>query len=325
MTQLKDFHQQFAIDTDETVYSNEFDLSNEVIQQVSVTAVVSSRTAGAVLITPQRSFDGDNWADVDTAFSSISANGTSNTTVDECQPLLRFKIVSSGSADMTLDIYAIVSESAGDGGGVSGGATLAEQETQTGVLGDIETAIENTPLKYNKFNGVGYDLTPASETNPLPTVNRQVDENGNPVMVGWYSDQPAQVKDASADSFTQFLVGGASYGTSLVGDVTGLSKLADLSLVLSNFETSGIYYFQVFDTASTPSSGATPLFELPVAPASTADRPSQYSLSVELRGLKFSAGMTFGISSARGSYTGATKNVSIAGCYREVETTEYAP
>ena len=103
---MRDFNQDFVIDTDETQYSEVFELVDEAYEQVDINYTVSDFVAGQVVVTPQRSMDKVNWEDLSDT-QTLTANGLTADVVTQATGYLRFKLVSSGSADLGLAIHAI--------------------------------------------------------------------------------------------------------------------------------------------------------------------------------------------------------------------------
>lgn len=133
---FKDFNYQKVITTDTTQYSDVFDLSDlgDVAAQIDAEYKVSNRSAGQVIVTPQYSFDKQNWNDLTADAQTIAANGTTTDSFHNTQPYVRWKLVSSSSANLTLDIKAV--PGSGDG--------QMSADTELGGAGGLDEVSENS-------------------------------------------------------------------------------------------------------------------------------------------------------------------------------------
>jgi len=107
MTKYRDFTHNEVITSDGTIYTDSFDLDYDVIEQLDVDLKVNNYISGNVTVTPQISVDKKNWEDLSSdAFSTISSNASESRVVPTPNPYIRFKIVASGGASMSVGIFA---------------------------------------------------------------------------------------------------------------------------------------------------------------------------------------------------------------------------
>lgn len=101
------------------------------------------------------------------------------------------------------------------------------------------------------------------------------------------------------------------YSTLDSAPVTGVEKgqqvfARPVTLTLAvgtNYDTANPKVLMIFDTASAPTTGAVPRYQLTLLPAVSANQPSQLSLSIPLDGVSFNSGLYVGCSSTGKTFT----------------------